>query len=164
MSAGRTTVKLVASALGLGHLPAAPGTWASGGAALVYLVLRGLPEPEWRVALGAAFCIALAAGLVVCRRAERAYGVRDPRQFVLDEVAGVWLVCLAFWWRDPISTAVLAFLAFRVFDVAKPFPVGWLERLDSPWGVMVDDLAAAAWSVAVLWPLSRLVLEPVLGV
>jgi phosphatidylglycerophosphatase A len=163
MRGGITRIKIVASALGLGHLPVAPGTWGSAGAAAVYVALRSLPGAAWRVALCVLFLAVLALGLWAAPRAEKAYGKSDPGPFVLDEVAGVWLTCLAFRWRGPLVTAIAAFAAFRVFDIAKPFPVRRLEDLPGGWGVMMDDLAAAAYSVALLWPLCYGVLDRVLS-
>ena len=148
-----TAVKAAASALGLGHLPVAPGTWASAGAAGVYLVVRCLPSPTWRLVLAGLIVAVCLLGLRVCPRAVDVYGRSDPGPFVLDEVAGTWLTCLLFWWRGPIAAAIAAFVAFRVFDIAKPFPIRRIEKVPGAWGVMADDLMAAVYSAAVLWPL-----------
>ena len=152
MHLDRLGVKLASSALGLGHLPVAPGTWASAAAAVVYWLLRQRLAPvPCAVALAGLFLAALVLGLLVCPGAQKVYGEQDPGQFVLDEFAGLWLTCLVFWWRGPSHTAVAAFLAFRFFDIVKPFPVGRLEDVPGRWGVMLDDLAAAVCSAATLW-------------
>ncbi len=163
MRGNDTLVKVASSALGLGHLPIAPGSWASGGAAALYVALRWLGPPGWRVLLALLFAAVTAAGVALAPRAERLYGCQDPRPFVLDEVAGIWLTCLLFWWRGPVSTAAAAFLAFRLFDVLKPPPLRRLEKLPGGWGVMADDLGAALCSALVLWPLCYGVLEPLLA-
>jgi phosphatidylglycerophosphatase A len=144
-------VKAVASGLGLGYLPMFPGTWASAAAGVMYYLLRQLPAPSWQAALGAAFGAAVVAGLLICPAAQAAFGEHDPRRFVLDEMAGVWLTCLLFWWRGPLATAVAAFLAFRILDGLKPFPIRRLEKLPGAWGVMADDLGAAVLSALALW-------------
>jgi len=144
-------VKVLASALGLGRLPVAPGTWASAAAAGVYLGVRVWAGPCWSAILWAALAVVAAVGLIVCARAEAAYGKKDPGQFVLDEVAGQWLTCLLFWWRSPLATAIAAFAAFRLFDIAKPPPVRQLEKLPGGWGVMSDDLAAGLYAAGLLW-------------
>ena len=146
-----TAVKAAASALGLGHLPVAPGTWASAGAALVYLLVQWLDRPVAYALLAALFVGVVVLGLAVCPRAIEVYGDKDPGPFVLDEVAGYWLTCLAFHWSSPLATAVSAFVAFRFFDIVKPFPIKRLERIPGAWGVMLDDLAAGVYSAALLW-------------
>ena len=136
----------VATVFGLGRVPAAPGTWAS---------VAALP-PAWVIvwaggpwALGAA---ALPVGVAGCRAAaryERDTGKRDASEIVVDEVAGQWLV-LATLPLDPFAY-VLGLAAFRLFDIAKPPPVGWIERrISGGPGVMADDMAAAACAAALL--------------
>ena len=160
MRRNETLVKAASSALGLGHLPIAPGSWASGGAAGFYVILRWLGVPGWQGWL-ALLCLGVTVvGVALVPHAERLYGREDPRPFVLDEVAGMWLTCLLFWWHTPLATAAVAFLAFRVFDVLKPPPIRRLEELPGGWGVMVDDLAAGLYSALLLWPLCYYVLGP----
>ena len=136
----------VATVFGLGRLPWAPGSWAS---------LAALP-PAWAIAwAGGPWALAAAAallGLAGCRAAaryERETGERDAGAVVVDEVAGQWLV-LATLPLDLFAYA-LGFAAFRLFDIAKPPPVGWVERrIAGGPGVMADDAAAAACAAALL--------------
>jgi len=151
MSARRRGVKLAASALGLGHLPVAPGTWGSAGALVVFLLARQLPHPWPAAALAVLLATCLALGFAVCPSARDIYASPDPRPFVLDEVAGQWLVCLLFWPWGTWSTGVAAFVLFRVFDVLKPPPVCNAENLPGSLGVMADDLVAALYSAGLLW-------------
>jgi phosphatidylglycerophosphatase A len=87
-------------------------------------------------------------GIPACAAAEAAYGP-DPRQAVVDEVAGQ-VVTLLF---APLNglTLALGFLLFRCFDIAKAPPVSWAERLPGGWGVMADDLLAGLYAGACLW-------------
>jgi phosphatidylglycerophosphatase A len=71
--------------------------------------------------------------------AEAFYGKRDPGAVVSDEVAGQSLALLAA--ADPWGVLV-GFIAFRLFDIVKPWPIGRLERLPRGWGILADDLAA----------------------
>ena len=136
----------VATVFGLGRLPGAPGSWAS---------LAALP-PAWLIVwAGGPWALAGAAALVGiagCRAAaayERATGERDASAVVVDEVAGQWLV-LATLPLDPLAYA-LGFAAFRLFDITKPPPIGWIERkISGGSGVMADDIAAAACAAALL--------------
>ncbi|MBA3707959.1 MAG: phosphatidylglycerophosphatase A [Planctomycetes bacterium] len=137
----------VATAFGLGLLRPAPGTWGSLGAAVLaggWLLLAPvgwLPSGLW---IGAA--LATVAGLWSCSAAIRRFAVKDPSQVVIDEVAGLWLalamVPMTHLTATPLSTLGLAFIFFRLFDIAKPWPLTWLERLHGAWGIMADDLAA----------------------
>lgn len=121
--------------------PFAPGTAGTlGGVALAAV----LPDPYW--VLGAITALVL-LGVPLARLAERTEGRADPGSFVLDEVAG-YLVALL--WL-PAGTErwlvlALAFVAFRIFDISKPWPVRSLERLPRGWGVMADDLAAGVYA------------------
>ncbi len=106
--------------------------------------------------------LALAAGLVgpwAAGRAARGRGVRDPNEVVIDEVAGQALALaglhLAFPGPSPWIGVVAAFALFRLLDIAKPGPIGALERLPGGVGIMADDLLAGL-VVALLFPLARL--------
>lgn len=67
----------------------------------------------------------------------------DPQEIVIDEFAG-FLLTLAF--LPPNNTSlILAFVAFRFFDILKPWPVKIFEKLPGAWGVMMDDLAAGLY-------------------
>ena len=103
--------------------------------------------------------------IVSAERAGKAWGVMDHPAIVIDEVVGVWLAVLM-----PLSIltfsvslpllAVGAFLAFRLYDIVKPWPVNVLERrLPGGWGVVLDDLAAGAMAGMIL-TLALLVIGP----
>jgi phosphatidylglycerophosphatase A len=76
-------------------------------------------------------------------------GFEDPGAVVIDEVAGQWLV-LAVAPLDVWYFAA-AFVLFRVFDIAKPWPVSWADRrIKGGFGVMFDDILAGLYGAAVL--------------
>jgi phosphatidylglycerophosphatase A len=72
----------------------------------------------------------------------------DPRQVVIDEAAGQFLVFLSI--TPDWTLLVIGFLLFRLFDILKPFPIRRLERLPGGWGIMADDIAAALMAKALL--------------
>ena len=81
--------------------------------------------------------------------AGRRWGVADHPAIVIDEVVGLWLAVLIPLTLIPLPIEhrgwllLGAFALFRVFDIAKPWPVSWLERsLPGGWGVVADDLMA----------------------
>ena len=129
---------VIASVLGIGYFPFASGTVASAVAvplAIPILMYGGA------AALAAASLIAFAVGVWACGEHVRATGRQDPSECVIDEVAGQWLAC-AFA-SVSLPSLALAFFLFRLFDIWKPWPVGWADReLPGGWGVMTDDMFA----------------------
>ncbi len=130
----------------IGRLRPAPGTWGTLAAvalALPLLTLIGGEATRW--ALVAAVAMATVAGIAWSPTASRHFGVEDPSQVVIDEVAGTWLalaVMPGHLLDQPVLACGAAFVLFRVFDIAKPWPVTWCEHLPGGWGIMADDLAA----------------------
>lgn len=134
---------LVATGAGVGYAPIAPGTVGSA-ATVVVLWLLAVSVVGRLVFL----VVVTVAGIAASSRVERLTGRKDPGIIVVDEVAGMTLSVL---WL-PLTPAVLvvAFLLFRAFDIVKPFPADRSQRLRGGWGVMVDDLIAGAYALAVL--------------
>ena len=138
-------VHLLALGFGSGLAPVAPGTFGSlVGLGLALLVL----QLGWWPAL-CAVVLAAAAGVWICGESARRLGVHDHPAIVWDEVAGMMLVMLAApatWWG-----AALAFGLFRLFDVWKPWPIREVDHgMRGGAGIMLDDILAALWAVAVL--------------
>jgi len=136
----------IASGCGSGLVPRAPGTVGSLAALLPWLGLRLLPLPAYLLVLAAAFVL----GVWACGRAARRVGLHDPGAFVWDEFVGQWLALLPVlagpWWG-----VALGFALFRLFDVWKPWPVGWADRrLHGGLGVMADDVLAGLMAAGVL--------------
>jgi phosphatidylglycerophosphatase A len=136
----------LACGFGSGLAPVAQGTFGSLAALLPWLGLRLLPLPFYLLVIVASFAL----GVWACDVAGRALGVDDHRSIVWDEFVGQWIALvpalLAPWW------AVLAgFALFRLFDVWKPWPIGWLDRrLKGGLGVMADDVLAGLFAAVLL--------------
>lgn len=139
---------LIATCGGVGYLPRAPGTAAALVGAALALVTETSPAWQWGL-LGAIVVV----GLVVIPRAQQALGARDPREIVLDEVAGMLVTFLGV----PLTplTALVGFSAFRLLDILKPPLIRQLERLPGAWGVLADDLAAGLLARMLLFLLFR---------
>ena len=121
----------------------APGTVGSALAALIVWAV-----PFSRAGLVLFFVAVVVGGTWAAHRAERLLGAKDPGAIVIDEVAGMTLTVLPF----PPTVAVLAvgLVLFRIFDITKPFPAGVSQRVAGGIGVMVDDLIAALYALAVI--------------
>ena len=90
----------------------------------------------------------IVVGTWAAAEAERTLGTKDPGAIVVDEVAGMTLSVLTL----PLTPAVVAagFVLFRIFDVVKPFPANVAQRLPGGAGVMLDDLIAGLYALALL--------------
>jgi len=128
-----------------GYAPVAPGTVGSALGLLLLAAIRyaNVPFLEVGVLAGVVVLGVWASGV-----GERHAGREDPGFVVIDEVAGMLLTMIA----TPLTwpTAIVGFLAFRVFDILKPFPVSSAERLPGGTGIMADDLVAAIYAFLTL--------------
>lgn len=148
-------ILLLAEGFGSGRIPLGPGTWGSLVGVLWLILLLRMPDPVWA---GISALGAIGIAIPICSRAERILGREDPGSVVLDEIVAVPLTFLGpllvlgtwpgvsgvmdlahrFW-----PEWIVGFLAFRVFDIAKPGPIRRIQTLHSGWGVVADDLLAA---------------------
>lgn len=135
----------IALGFGVGLTPRAPGTLGTLVALpLHYLIADLSPLAYWGLLL-----LGGVLGVWACGRTGRALGVPDHGSIVWDEISAFLLV-LHFapqtWWGD-----ALAFALFRLFDICKPFPIGWLDaRVKGGLGVMLDDVLAAGLTIVCL--------------
>jgi phosphatidylglycerophosphatase A len=130
----------VATALGVGYVPIAPGTAGSAVGLLLWAILPASATVQTPVILAM-----LVVGSVAGTVAERHFNRRDPRHVVLDEVMGM-LITLYLIPELTWKGAIIGFLLFRAADVVKPFPANRLERLHGGLGVMADDAMAAVYA------------------
>jgi len=143
----------IALGFGSGLSPVAPGTAGSLAALLPWLALRQLSMPAYLTALVLAFAV----GTWACGRAAGRIGMHDPGAFVFDEFVGQWAALLFVaqgpWWGVPA-----AFALFRLFDVWKPWPIGWMDRqIRGGLGVMAADAVAGFMAAGWVWILLHLV-------
>jgi phosphatidylglycerophosphatase A len=148
--------RIIATFLYVGLLKPAPGTWGS---------LAALPA-AWVLRLAGGPVLLIAATVAVAAVGWWATAVevsgaedQDPSEIVIDEVVGQWIAL----WPISIGAAmagtsltalwpgiVTAFLAFRLFDIWKPGPVGLADRQKGPTGVMLDDIVAGGLAAMVV--------------
>jgi len=137
----------------LGHIPIASGTWGTAGAmALVFLCISVLPA-SWMflpTMLGLAALFFL-LGLPAASWAEKEYRRKDPSEYVLDEVIG-YLISVA-WISPPCwEAALIAFFLFRATDIIKVYPGNKLEALPGGYGIILDDVVAWLYALALMIP------------
>ena len=147
--AAATPEMIVATWFGCGLSPKAPGTVGSLGALPFAWMILAYGDWVWLAgAVVAASLIGIAASRIVLRKS----GIKDPSFVVIDEVAGQWLALLPAGLNPYLFVA--GFLAFRLFDIWKPWPVGWADRkVPGATGVMLDDLIAGIYAAAVVYGL-----------
>ena len=143
---------IIATFFYIGHLRPAPGTWGSLAALLV-----GFAIIHTTGFFGLCFAILASFSLGWWATAAQTKGKvdHDPSEIVIDEVAGQWISIfpLAIWPQQfdiSILYWLLAFGAFRMFDITKPGLVGWADRQPGPLGVMLDDVIAGIMAAAVI--------------
>jgi phosphatidylglycerophosphatase A len=143
----------IALGFGSGLSPKAPGTVGTLWAWVAFLVFdRWLDAAGWGVVIGAS----VALGVWACTRCAQDLATADPSAIVWDEVVAFWIV---LWLVMPAGfvAQTVAFVLFRAFDVAKPGPIGFIDRRFKSargWmqgvGILADDLAAALCTLLVI--------------
>ncbi len=140
---------LVATFFYIGYGKPGPGTWASIATVLLWRGLAPFAAPPDRLIAAIAASIAVTfIGIPAATRMARAVGRKDPSIVVIDEVAGqmIALIGAALDWKSMLAALIL----FRVFDIAKPFPLRRLERLPEGLGIMLDDVGAGLYAWALM--------------
>jgi phosphatidylglycerophosphatase A len=155
-----------------GYLKPAPGTWGSAGAVGAFALAHWLSggNPAVMIPVLAVIAVLASVGCIAFgQKAERHFGEKDPGQVNLDEWAGQAVALIALppppemvhpWlgWPSVAWTMIFAFLAFRVFDILKPFPAGRSQKLPAGWGIVIDDLIAGVYANILCQILLRVVL------
>lgn len=170
--------RVVATGFGVGKARRAPGTWGSLLGVGICLAAVCLYSHGWKdacvnlalqrtecfftsemfwIILPVAF-ISTIIGTAAANSYSKLTGIKDPKEVVVDEIAGqaIALLGIASVEHDLVNSLQvllevgLAFLLFRLFDIWKPWPIRRLEKLPGGWGIMADDLAAGAVAGAIL--------------
>lgn len=140
---------LIATFFNIGYGKPGPGTWASIATVLLWRGLAPYADPMRLpiVAMVVAILVTL-IGIPAATRVARALGQGDPSIVVIDEVAGqmIALIGAALDWKSMLAALIL----FRVFDITKPFPLRRLEHLPEGTGIMLDDVGAGIYALALM--------------
>lgn len=136
---------LIATGFYSGYLPKAPGTWGSLVGVLLVFLLNALSLQIYLSVVAGLFIV----GSFVAGEAEKILDNRDPGVVVIDEIVGMLITMIAV----PVAplTMVLGFILFRVFDIAKPFPVNFFDQhFHGGLGIMLDDVVAGIYSLIIM--------------
>lgn len=141
----------IVSMFGLGRLPIAPGTWGSLVVALPALavVTDLLPNAHVAVVYAVGAALSTILGLISIPHVQSEWGT-DPSAVVIDEAAGMALVCASPYVYVSEYHWLAGFLVFRLLDIKKPWPCSWFNNRHEAWGVMGDDIVAGLYTVAIL--------------
>lgn len=130
---------------GSGLAPWAPGTFGTLVALPFFYLMSGL-NPWVYIAIVVALFV---AGIYICDVSEKRLGIEDYKGIVWDEVVGM---LIALWWLPFDWLWIgLAFIAFRFFDILKPWPCSWSDRrIKGGIGIMMDDVLAGIYALLVV--------------
>jgi len=148
---------MIATGLGLGYSPFAPGTCGTLLGVGIAVAVAPLAL-SWQIV--AAAVLALLA-IPVCQVAEDHFGRKDDRRIVADEFLTFPLCVLGLPWADHLWLLGLAFVTHRILDILKPPPANWSQGLGGGLGIAADDIIAALyalglnhlvwWGVRAIW-------------
>ena len=146
--------------LGSGLPKHAAGTWGTVGGLVVAIPMLWLGF--WGFL--AVTVVGALVGSYICGKTSDLMGVHDDPHIVWDEWVGMWVSLLPILWLHFYDDALLqghqlsllllyfaAFVAFRFFDILKPFPIKWVDKnVSGGFGILIDDILAGLMAGVVL--------------
>jgi len=141
--------RLAATFFFTGYLRPGPGSWGSAATVLVWwLIARNISDAHQTYACAALALVAIAIGIPAATQVARTSGKEDPQFVVIDETAGqlITLIAAPLTWKCLLA----GFILFRAFDIVKPPPIRALERLPEGTGIVIDDVGAGLYALAVM--------------
>ena len=134
-------IKFLASGFYTGYFPVAPGTIGSLVGILACFLLQDVPFTTYAIVV----ILTLIAGIYISGEAEKIYQTKDSSHIVIDEIAGIFFTFIYL--PKGISFLLAGFVAFRFFDILKPFPIRLIdEKIKGGWGIMFDDVLAGIYA------------------
>ncbi|MFH1673266.1 MAG: phosphatidylglycerophosphatase A [Pseudomonadota bacterium] len=145
MSLKQKIIVLLATGCYVGYIPFAPGTFGSLiGIPLVWCLSKLAPSLSVFVIL-----LFIPFSFWIAGEAEKIFNKKDSGCIVIDEIAGMLVTFFLIPWSA--QNILIGFVLFRIFDIAKPFPIGLIDRkLKGGPGVVMDDIMAGVYANAVL--------------
>jgi phosphatidylglycerophosphatase A len=138
--------RALSTVFGIGYLRPGPGTWGATVTVFLWYIVGQHVAVNMRLfALTSIAAAITALAIPAATRAAQFFGEKDPSQIVIDEVAGQLFAMFAVPVRWPCL--LLSLIAFRAFDIIKPWPVRAIERLPGGSGIVLDDVAAGLYAL-----------------
>ena len=138
-------IQFLALGFGSGLAPKAPGTFGTLAAVPLFLLMSGLAPLTYAIIV---FVVCI-SGIYICGKAAEDVGVHDHGAIVWDEFAGFFITMFMV----PVSwqSVLVGFILFRVFDIAKPWPISIADKkLTGGFGIMFDDVLAGLLALAIM--------------
>ena len=149
----RNPIHFLAFGLGSGAAPKAPGTFGTLAAIPLWLLFSDLPILSYI----AVIVVASLVGIWLCGQTSKDLGVHDHGGIVWDEFVGLWITYIAL--PEGWLWVLFGFLLFRLFDIWKPWPIGWADRkVNGGLGIMLDDILAGFMALGVLQAVNYLLI------
>ncbi len=144
-------ILLLATGIGVGYSPIAPGTLGTLITIPVYYFLSEIPSPLYEITLVGFFFLSV----WISENAEIFFGKKDDQRIVVDEMMGFLITML--WVPKTIHFIIIGFILFRFFDILKPFPIRRVDKgLRGGWGVVLDDVIAGVYANIILHLVGRI--------
>jgi phosphatidylglycerophosphatase A len=147
ISIGEKLVLLSASGAGAGYFPIFPGTIGTLVAIPFSLALNHLANFSLALA-GVTLVAAVFCAIWLASKASEILRQKDPGVIVIDEIAGFLLANFAAPNRSSVLLA--GFILFRFLDITKIFPASRLEKLPGGAGIVLDDIMAGVYTLAIV--------------
>lgn len=136
--------KLIGSVFFTGYFSTASGTISSFVALLIYLI-PGFENPFIMLISISLFFV---WGMNIATKFEVVYG-KDPPQCTIDEMIGTWISLLFI--PKTLVYILISFLLWRALDILKPFPANMIEKFKGGWGIMLDDVVSALYTLLIVY-------------
>lgn len=149
----RNPIHFLAFGLGSGAAPKAPGTFGTLAAIPLWLLFADLPILSYI----AVIVVTSLVGIWLCGQTSKDLGVHDHGGIVWDEFVGLWITYIAL--PEGWVWVLFGFLLFRLFDIWKPWPIGWADsKVSGGLGIMLDDILAGFMALGVLQAVNYLLI------
>ncbi len=140
-------IHFISCGFGSGAIRFAPGTMGTIIAIPFYLLLRHFSPLHYLLVLIAGLII----GILITSKTAKDFGVHDHRAIVWDEIIGYWMTMFLVPMKHNWAWIVVGFFLFRLFDIWKPWPIGWVDHhIKGGIGIMIDDVLAALYAWVIL--------------
>ncbi len=135
--------RFLATVFFVGYFPKAPGTFASIFTAVIIFISPNISI----LGQGIIILLLLFIGKITSAYLEKELKIEDPGYIVIDEALGMFIAVFAL--PKMVSVVIIGFVFFRIFDIWKPWIIDEVQKLKNGWGVMLDDLIAGIFALAI---------------